>query len=819
MRTQSLTAVALATFALCHQASAQTQPATPTELNKVTVTGEGDKLGTGLMMDEDAPKARSSVTKAQLEKTRSSGNPFQALTLLPGVNSTSYDATGLFGGNLRVRGFNSDQMGFTVNGAPVNDSGSFTVFPQEYIDQENICSLYVTQGAADVDAPHVGASGGNVGIFSCAPEDTQRVRVAGSLGQLSFYRLFARVDSGKIGPFKGFVSYSKTEADKWKGFGKANREHVDAGGEWDFGQGNKITANALINHAVNNNFLALPLYYTGTATTQPPTFQNRGYYADYTNTIPQHVTPVNGTAQVDANPNPAYAGYSLNPFDDAVLTVKGSFALSDRLRLDVQPYYWYGYGTGGTQQTTLTESNSGSVLHGGIADINGDGDTRDTVLVYRSSVTDTNRPGIISSLTYSLDSQKINGGFWFERARHRQTQPATHVDNAGGISSLWLNDTSNELLYNDGNVYQGRNWNTISTAGSVFLQDAVELLDSRLTVTPGISYRRIKRDFTNIANSGTTTLNGVSTNTGGVDYKITDTYGKPLPTLGISFQATPGLQVYADAQRSFRVPSNFEFGLLGRGITFTNGVGTATGITDLGVVPETSWNFDLGSRLKTPYGNVSGAVYYNLFKNRIASSFNSFDQTTLDTNVGDSTTKGVELEFGTVPFYGFSGYVSGSYTRSTIKNNSISRLVNPATGVPCSTMSATCVLLPYSIAGAQFPDTPKGMAALALQYANGPFLVEISGKYTSFRATTLTNDSGLAGYTLWDLNAAYKLPNAPGNSFKNPVIRLNVSNIFSRKYYLANSGSGSNIQPDAYGNPTVYSGAPRFASVTFQVDY
>ena len=80
MRTFTLNVVAVAMLAMASAAKAQTT----TELNKVTVSGEGDKLGAGLLMDEDAPKARSSVTKAQLEKTRSSGNPFQALTLLPG---------------------------------------------------------------------------------------------------------------------------------------------------------------------------------------------------------------------------------------------------------------------------------------------------------------------------------------------------------------------------------------------------------------------------------------------------------------------------------------------------------------------------------------------------------------------------------------------------------------------------------------------------------------------------------------------------------------------------------------------------------------
>ena len=122
MKRLQLSSIAIALMALSAAAAAQTQ--TATEVGKITVTGEGDKLGTGLLIDEDSGKAKSTVTKAQIDKGRSSSNPFQTLSLLPGVNSSSHDATGLFGGNLRVRGFNSDQMGLTINGAPVNDSGN-----------------------------------------------------------------------------------------------------------------------------------------------------------------------------------------------------------------------------------------------------------------------------------------------------------------------------------------------------------------------------------------------------------------------------------------------------------------------------------------------------------------------------------------------------------------------------------------------------------------------------------------------------------------------------------------------------------------------
>jgi len=69
-----------------------------------------------------------------------------------------------------------------------------------------------------------------------------------------------------------------------------------------------------------------------------------------------------------------------------------------------------------------------------------------------------------------------------------------------------------------------------------------------------------------------------------------------------------------------------------------------------------------------------------------------------------------------------------------------------------------------------------------------------------------------------DLNAAWKLPVNSG-WLKNPLLRLNISNLLDRKYYLASLGSGSNIKITASDSPTVYSGAPRFASVTFQADY
>lgn len=801
MRTFKLNTMALAMFTLLGTAHAQQS----SEVGKITVTGEGDKLGTGLLVDEDAPKAKSTVTKAQLEKARSSSNPFQALSLLPGVNSSSQDATGLFGGNLRVRGFNSDQMGFTVDGAPVNDSGSFAVFPQEYSDMENMCEIFLTQGSTDSEAPHVGASGGNVGLITCAPEDVRRTRVSLSGGQLDYARTFVRLDTGKIGDFKGFVSVSKTQVQKWRGEGGADRNHLDAKGEYDLGKGSKLSAGLQFNRALNNNFRIPTLALLGT----------EGYYADFSSEVPHHEIPVNGTAQVDTGAT--YFGYSLNPFENYLLTTKANIQLNERLRLDIEPYYWYGYGVGGIQQFLLRESgNSGSLLHNGIADVNGDGDNRDTVLVYRGSLTETHRPGVNIKLSYTLDNHKILGGLWFERAQHKQTQPATRVDDAGNIGDLWLADDTKLIRYNDGTVYQNRNQKTVSTGKSVFVQDTMDLLASKMQVTPSLSFREIRRDYKNFANSGSTNLNtaGGSTVPGSnssADYTIDQTYSEWLPGLALSYQFSDRLQGFAGLAKNFKAPGNFEYQNLVAATpqpTFTNGVATNFAMLQR-TLPrqETTINLDVGARYRGDRFKGSITAFYADFKDRIASGWDPVAQGRFSINVGASTIKGLEIEAGTVPVHGLSAYVSGTYTRSTINDNLV---INRTGGAEVTAATA----------GTQFPDTPKGMAALALQYAEGPYMVNLSGKYTSTRTLTLVNDAAIPGFTTMDLNAAWKLPNPTESAFKNPIVRLNITNLTDKQYLAANSGSGTLLSiSTAFGSPSVFQGPPRFASLTFQVDY
>jgi iron complex outermembrane receptor protein len=764
-----------------------------TDIGTVKITGAGDSLGNGLIIDEDGVKAKSTITRAAIEKERASANPFQLLNMAAGVNASSYDATGLFGGNLRVRGFNSDQMGLTINGAPVNDSGNFAVYPQEYTDSENLCEIFITQGSTDTDAPHVGASGGNIGMVTCDPKDTFGGKFTQSLGQLKFSKTYFRVDTGLFGEeksVKAFGSYSKSKVDKFKGLGGADRDHFDAGLNWKISGDTKFSASLLYNRAVNNNFLTL---------TKNEYAANPGL--DYTNQIPQHLPSGNesttanfGTTGISAATRTklAYYGYSINPFENALFTSRLQSRVNNQLTLTAEPYYWYGYGTGGTQQTTLTESTTG--FNGGIGNINRNASTTDVVGIYRGSVTQTHRPGVTLKANYDIEGHKVVGGLWIERANHRQTAPATTVDNNGNIADIWLRD--NLLTYNNGATYQNRNYVTISTAYSAFVQDTISL--GNLDIVPAVRFTSIARDFTNTASSG----GGL-----GADYAVKRIYSKALPSIGVRYKIDDAMSAYGNITQNMRAPSNFVLGGWVNGGTYTNGV--LTGYTlrpNNSIQAETSTTIEGGLRYASSDLKASAALFQVNFKNRIAQGYNAELNGYYDFNVGDSRIRGLELQAGTKPVSGFSVFGSTTFTQSLILNNF------PATAT---------TTLPTS--GSIFPDTPKFMASASVQYASGPYVAALSAKYTGKRFTTLVNDEFLDGYTVFDLNAGYRFES--GTFFKNPTLRLNVSNLFNKSYLIANSGSGSNITTSIAagavggGIPAYYVGAPRFTSLSFGAEF
>jgi iron complex outermembrane receptor protein len=118
-----------------------------------------------------------------------------------------------------------------------------------------------------------------------------------------------------------------------------------------------------------------------------------------------------------------YYGTSPNPFENVIASVSGSFKIAKDTYLKVQPY-WYGCGL----VRSGVERKTG--LLGGAKDLNGDGDTLDTVRVARSKAHAA--PGRDLGNQHH-HRQPIPEGRCLVRAQHRQTQPAVQL-NADGPS-------------------------------------------------------------------------------------------------------------------------------------------------------------------------------------------------------------------------------------------------------------------------------------------------------------------------------------------------------------------------------------------------
>jgi iron complex outermembrane receptor protein len=782
--------------------AAYAQTATTTDVGTVTVQGNsGTAQATGLIQQEESPKARSSVNRDYMEKQSPTGNPYQMINLLPGVNTYDQDGTGLFGGNIRVRGFNSDQLGFTINGAPVNDSGSFAVYPQEYTDAENLCDIFVTQGSTDTEAPHVGASGGNIGMTTCAPEDKQRIRVTNAFGSNSLWKRYVRFDSGKLldDRFKFFISYSKTTADKFKGAGGADKQHVDFGGNLDLGQGSFINTSFMYNNAINNNYRSL----------KKSDIAAYGTGLDFGTTPPVHLPGVNGTAQDDTSktgPNAGvvannYYGFSLNPFKNWLATANGHFQLSPTSSIDVDPYFWYGFGLGGNELQSVSEGTGTTSLGGGFGDINRDGDKLDKVYVYEGSRTRTFRPGVTFKFNQQIDNHKLLFGYWYERARHQQNAPYTTIDNNGNTADMWLNNPDAWLKLQNGSYAQYRDTLTISTGKSAFMQDSISLMNDKLNVQVGARYSSIDRNFTNYP----------SVYTGGTSsagyYTVQKSYADLLPSLGIRFQLDQQQSVFFNAAKNFKAPGNFSYFNLLSGGTFVNGVLTGATQRPVPVDKETSWNYDLGYRYNSDKWTMSSSVFYIDYRNRIASAYNAETSSKTDYNVGDSTSHGLELESGYALTRNLSMYGSLSYIKSKMKDN--------------MRLSATNSL---ATSGKEFPDTPNWLSGLSLQYQQDGWYVFGQAKYTGHRFTTLVNDDAIGGYTVFNAGAGATFPST--SWIKKPTVRLNIYNLFDKQYLNLSSGSGSQFTTNAYAvpgssanPPSFYVGAPRTFTVTLTADF
>jgi iron complex outermembrane recepter protein len=735
-------------------------------LSSVQVNAQSLSLGGGLMSVQSAPKAVSTITREAIQQAAPGSNFTQMIDTIPGVNAATDDPTGLANGHYSMRGYDSSDIGMTVNGAPITDTGSYSVYATEYGDSENMGDITVLQGIPDVDMPDSGASGGHIGWATINPSHTAGVDVTQTFGSHDYRRSFVRLNTGDTGPVRSWVSFSNNSADKWRGNGDMKVTKVDGKSLWTINDNNSISASLQYSRIHNYSY----------ETVSRQQVQQQGYDTDYNPTwIP--TSGLTGTALKNAiSNNTYYYGLRTNPFRSYMFSMDGEFKLSDNLHLSVIPYYWYGDGGGGgagtVTESTSTQNRYGYTNH----DVTGDGKVVNNAqgVVYSYSAATTYRPGVIFTFNqdFGLDNS-LEYGVWYERSRKSQASTYVNVDGQTGAPlDFWAN--SDFVLYPSGKPMQYYREYTNTEIRKGFVTDNWTPND-QWTFTAGLSYLWANRSGFVFDYPGSTSgsVSKQQTNT-----TIDNSWHKFLPAAGIKFQLDEKNQFFIGTGKTFRVPSN------------TVALLNALAGQDL-KAPETSWNTDLGYRYFGDTFSASADLYNSNYNNKQESAYDEANGQTYYNAVHRMHMRGFNSEASYKFAPNWTAYASYTYTQSKI----VGSIDSGGNGI-------------YPTDGKMMPDTPRNMGNLSISYNDHDFWATLRARVTGSLYSDYLNTDSVGGFTTFSFNAGYNFGDL--GWLKKPYIKLNISNLTDKQAFTYVSSAPLLAQAGAKQYASLYYGTPYY---------
>ena len=160
----------------------------------------------------------------------------KAIDKLPGVTFQSADAFGAYEWSTRIsiRGFNQNQLGFTLDGVPLGDMsyGNHNgLHISRAIASENIGRVELAQGAGALGTASTSNLGGTLQFFSRDPSEAMGGEIALTGGSDNMQRLYGRFETGaieQIGGLRAYISVADQKSDKWKGGGEQKQRQYDA---------------------------------------------------------------------------------------------------------------------------------------------------------------------------------------------------------------------------------------------------------------------------------------------------------------------------------------------------------------------------------------------------------------------------------------------------------------------------------------------------------------------------------------------------------------------------------------------------------------
>jgi iron complex outermembrane receptor protein len=330
------------------------------------------------------------VTSKELLILAPGTSPLKAIEKLPSVNFQSADPFGTYEWSSRVsiRGFNQNQLGYTLDGIPLGDStyGNHNgLHIGRAIISENIGATRVSQGSGSIGTQATNNLGGTLEFFSADVNDGFGVDANVTYGSSNTMRAFGRVNFGEAGGFRGFVSGVYHNAEKWKGGGDQRSTHVNAKAIIPVGEA-EFDAYFSYSDRAEQDYQDLSLEM----------IKRLGY--DHDNFFPDYATAINAANGVFVAP--------INNRDDSYYDASGlrkdtlgsyglTAPLADGVTFKVKAYYHDNTGQG-TWGTPYVASPNGVPMSA------------------RTTEYDIQRGGVFSSLYAQVGDHEITVGGWYE---------------------------------------------------------------------------------------------------------------------------------------------------------------------------------------------------------------------------------------------------------------------------------------------------------------------------------------------------------------------------------------------------------------------
>lgn len=726
-------------------------------LEQVVVYGQGETRQVQSVPQEDISAASPGTS------------PLKVIAKLPGVNFQSADPWGAYEWSARIsiRGFNQNQLGFTLDDVPLgdmsygNDNG---LHISRAISAENIGNVILAQGTGALGTASTSNLGGTLEFRSADPLDHFGVLAASTYGSNDMFHEFVKVDTGTLPTgARAYVSIGYQNADKWKGQGKQKQLQINGKVVQPIGP---LTLTGWLNYSdrAENDYQDMSMAM----------INRLGYNWDnISNNWPlmTHVAEVyqNQAANAGGSPLPWPAAGLVFPapfqtVDDAYANASGlrrdtiggltaDWAITADVTLKVTGYGHHDKGQG-TWYTPYVPTPGGGPIS------------------LRTTEYDINRYGVVSSLDWTIGDHSVEAGVWYED---------NDFDQARRYYGLGL------LAPGRNNLEFQQNWfytqwdYAFNTKTLVFhLSDSWQVTDA-LKLNFGFKTQHVDNKAHGVSGSA---FDGTISSDASF-----------LPQVGTNYRINDESEAFADyAQNQAAFVSAHTSGPFSTSQTGFNAIKGK-------LKPETSDTYEVGYRYHNDTVQGVIAAYYVEFQNRLLATQAGaaiVGNPSVLSNVGGVTTKGIEA--AATWHFAPSMWLFGSYAYndSTYDQN----VKDGAGAIIMYTANKTVV------------DSPKHILNGELGYDDGSVFGRLNVSYMSKRYYSYQNDASVPSRTIADLSFGYRF--SGDDMLDGFEVQANVSNLFDEKYVSTVGSAGFGASGDGQ---TLLPGSPRQFFVTLRKQF